>query len=105
MLLSRDDHAAIIRTGYGVEGALPDIIAGRIIRNVMFPLYREGRYDEGTAAGVSSIAEIIRNPELAEELKSKYANDSRREFENDLSGSELFSMYLSFAGAVAPVLR
>ncbi len=104
VLLSRDDQAAIIRTGYGVEGALPDIIAGRIIRNVMFPLYREGRYDEGTAAGVSSIAEIIRNPELAEELKSKYANDSRREFENDLSGSEFFSMYLSFAGAVALVL-
>lgn len=104
VLLSRDDHAAIIRTGYGVEGALPDIIAGRIIRNVMFPLYREGRYDEGTVEGVGSIAEVLRNPELAEELKSKYASDSRRGLDNDLSGAELFNMYLGLAAAVAVAL-
>ena len=104
VLLSRDDHAAIIRTGYGVEGALPDIIAGRIIRNVMFPLYREGKYDEGTVEGVESIAEVLRNPELAEELKSKYANDSRRGLDNDLSGAELFNMYLGLAAAVAVAL-
>lgn len=104
VLLSRDDHAAIIRTGYGVEGALPDIIAGRIIRNVMFPLYREGKYDEGTAAGIGSIAEVLRNPELAEELKSKYASDSRRGLDNDLSGAELFNMYLGLAAAVACAL-
>lgn len=104
VLLSRDDHAAIIRTGYGVEGALPDIIAGRIIRNVMFPLYREGKYDEGTAAGIGSIAEVLRNPELAEELKSKYASDSRRGLDNDLSGAELFNMYLGLAAAVAVAL-
>lgn len=104
VLLSRDDHAAIIRTGYGVEGALPDIIAGRIIRNVMFPLYREGKYDEGTAAGIGSIAEVLRNPELAEELKSKYASDSRRGLDDDLSGAELFNMYLGLAAAVAVAL-
>lgn len=104
VLLSRDDHAAIIRTGYGVEGALPDIIAGRIIRNVMFPLYREGKYDEGTVEGVESIAEVLRNPELAEELKSKYASDSRRGLDNDLSGAELFNMYLGLAAAVAVAL-
>lgn len=104
VLLSRDDHAAIIRTGYGVEGALPDIIAGRIIRNVMFPLYREGKYDEGTAAGIGSIAEVLRNPELAEELKSKYASDSRRGLDNDLSGAELFNKYLGLAATVAVAL-
>lgn len=104
VLLSRDDHAAIIRTGYGVEGALPDIIAGRIIRNVMFPLYREGKYDEGTVEGVESIAEVLRNPELAEELKSKYASDSRRGLDDDLSGAELFNMYLGLAAAVAVAL-
>ena len=104
VLLSRDDHAAIIRTGYGVEGALPDIIAGRIIRNVMFPLYREGKYDEGTEAGIGSISEVLRDPELAEELKSKYANDAHAGFENDLDGNELFTMYLAFAGTIAAVL-
>lgn len=101
LLLSTGDNAAIIRTGYGVEGALPDIIAGRIIRNDMFPLYREGKFDEGTIAGVDRITEVLTNPELAEELKSKYANDSRRGVaDDDLDGEELFNMYLGFAAVV-----
>ena len=104
LLLSRDDNAAIIRTGYGVEGALPDIIAGRIIRNGMFPLYREGKFDDGTIAGVEMISRVLRDPKLAEELKSKYANDSRRQTEDDLSGTELFNMYLGFAAVIAVAL-
>lgn len=100
VLLSRDDHAAIIRTGYGVEGTLPDIVAGRIIRNTMFPLYREGKFDEGTVAGVSTIIKALSDPAVADELKSKYANDSRRGTDDDISGSELFNLYLGFAAVI-----
>lgn len=100
MLISRDDRAAIIRTGYGVEGALPDVIAGRILRDKMFPLFREGDYDGGTRAGVEAVAEVLSNPELAEELKSKYANDAH---EDSLDGDELFGAYLGFAGAIGLV--
>lgn len=100
VLLSRDDHAAIIRTGYGVEGIIPDIVAGRIIRNEMFPLYREGKYDEGTITGVNTIIKALSDPTAAEELKSKYANDSRRGVDDDLSGAELFNMFLGLAVAI-----
>ena len=37
ILISRDDRAVRIRTGYVLEGAVPDIIAGRIIRDKMLP--------------------------------------------------------------------
>lgn len=47
ILVSRGDRAAQIRTGYGLEGVLPDIVAGRILRNDMFPRFREGDYDGG----------------------------------------------------------
>ena len=99
VLLSRDDHKVIIRTGYGVEGALPDIIAGRIIRNEMLPYYREDNYDEGTIAGISTIIGALSDPNVAEELKSKYANDSRRA-DDDLSGTEFFNLFLGFAAVV-----
>ena len=99
VLLSRDDHKVIIRTGYGVEGALPDIIAGRIIRNEMLPYYREDNYDEGTIAGISTIIGALSDPNVAEELKSKYANDSRRA-DDDLSGAEFFNLFLGFAAVV-----
>lgn len=101
LLLSRDDNAAIIRTGYGVEGALPDITAGRIIRNEMFPHYRNGHFDEGTLAGIASISKILRDPKLADELKSRYANDSRLNKNDELSGGELFNIYLGFSATVA----
>ncbi|MDE6370225.1 MAG: TPM domain-containing protein [Duncaniella sp.] len=45
LLISRDDHAVQIRTGYGMEGVVPDIIAGRIIRDEMIPRFREGDFD------------------------------------------------------------
>lgn len=104
VLVARDDRAAIIRTGYGVEGAVPDIIAGRIVRNVMFPDFREGLYDKGTIAGVDALVKVIEDPQYAEELKSKYANDSLRAPENDLSAGDFVTYYLWFALFIALVM-
>lgn len=76
LLLSRDDHAAVIRTGYGVEGAVPDIVAGRIIRNDMIPFFRNDDYDGGIMAGADRLISIVRDPSLAAELRSDKANDA-----------------------------
>lgn len=103
LLLARDDHEVIIRTGYGVEGVLPDIVAGRIIRNEMLPYFRENNYDEGTLTGISTIISALSNPEVADELKSKYANDSHRT-DDDLSGTELFNLFLGFAAFVGAAM-
>ncbi|MCM1255799.1 MAG: TPM domain-containing protein [Duncaniella sp.] len=104
VLVARDDRAAIIRTGYGMEGVIPDIIAGRIIRNVMFPDFREGLYDNGTIAGVDALVKVIEDPQYAEELKSKYGNDSHRASENDLTAGEFVTYYLWFALFIAIVM-
>ncbi len=47
VLVSRDDRKVQIATGYGLEGAIPDVTAGRIIRNIITPNFREGRYFNG----------------------------------------------------------
>ncbi len=47
LLVSRDDRKVQIATGYGLEGAIPDILAGRIIRNLVVPEFREGRFFNG----------------------------------------------------------
>lgn len=49
------DRGIFIATGYGTEGALPDILAGRIIRNTMAPFFRQQRYYEGIDAGLNDI--------------------------------------------------
>ncbi|MEN9415455.1 MAG: hypothetical protein RLZ62_1759, partial [Bacteroidota bacterium] len=62
------ERGIFIATGYGTEGALPDITAGRIIRNTMAPFFRENRYYEGIDAGINDIiqalsGEFVREPE------------------------------------------
>lgn len=82
VLISRDDRKAVIRTGYGMEGLMPDIISGRIIRNIMAPNFREGNYDAGTIASVNEISRIVTTPGATEELLSKYNNDMRQDEED-----------------------
>ncbi len=46
--------------GRGLEGVLTDLLAGRIVDNVIRPLFKEGRYDEGVKAGVGTIIQACR---------------------------------------------
>jgi uncharacterized protein len=48
-----------IETGYGIEGILPDITAGRILDNYVIPEFRKGDYGAGLLAGVQAIAGVI----------------------------------------------
>lgn len=83
MLIVNDTHDIVIRTGYGAEGPLPDIVAGRIIRNEMFPPFRRGDYDAGVIAGLSKISDVLTDPAVREELKSEYGNNQRKKREPD----------------------
>ena len=47
ILASRDDRKVFIATGYGLEGAIPDALAGRIIQSVIVPNFRQGQFYEG----------------------------------------------------------
>ncbi len=44
-----------IGTGYGLEGALPDILAAKIIDHEITPAFREGNFYQGLAQGVEAI--------------------------------------------------
>lgn len=78
LLIVKDQRKAVIRTGDGAEGVLPDIVCGRILREDMFPRFKEGDFDGGTLAAVERMSRVIADPSYADELKSSIANDSRR---------------------------
>lgn len=90
ILIVKDQHKVTIRTGYGLEGVLPDITCGRIIREVMAPAFREENYDAGTLAAVAVIDEIVSDPSVAEE----YRSDARDADEAASEGEDAFSVYL-----------
>lgn len=92
VLISTGDRRAAIRTGYGVEGVLPDVIASRIIRNDMAPHFREGDYEGGVLAALNTIHAALTDDEAREYLMSEYANDA--DAGDDIDGETLFKAYL-----------
>ena len=55
VLVSPAERRLRIEVGYGLEGTLTDVAAGRIIRNVITPRFKEGNYDGGLIEGTSAI--------------------------------------------------
>lgn len=48
-----------IEVGYGLEGVLPDILAGQIINQIMKPAFRKGDYYQGLDQATTAIMKII----------------------------------------------
>ena len=47
ILISRDDRELRIEVGYGLEGAIPDAMANRIVQDVLVPNFRDGNVYQG----------------------------------------------------------
>ena len=60
------DRKVRIEVGYGLEGALPDVTAFRIIEEQITPRFRGGDYPGGLEAGVSAIIAATRGEYKAE---------------------------------------
>ncbi|MFH1067650.1 MAG: TPM domain-containing protein [bacterium] len=54
------DRRMYIQVGYGLEGALPDVICKRIIENELKPRFRNGDFDGGLTAGVHAIMQATK---------------------------------------------
>jgi uncharacterized protein len=75
VLVSKNDRKMFIATGYGVEGALPDAIANRIVERVMTPAFREGRFYAGLDRGTDAIIEATMGEYTAAESVSSSDSD------------------------------
>lgn len=98
ILVAKDLRRAAIRPGYGLEGVLPDITCGRILRNDMFPNFKNGDYDAGVLAALRSIESILTDPEVAEEIRSAEADaDFRPRHADDEDLGDFFKAYFAVA--------
>ncbi len=66
LLVARNDRKARIEVGYGLEGVLPDALAGQIVRNEIAPHFRQGDYYGGLRAGLDAIMSATKNEYQAE---------------------------------------
>src|SRR5688572_31953205 len=59
LVVAKDDRALRIEVGYGLEGALNDATANRIIRELIVPRFREGDFYGGINAGLDRMMRVI----------------------------------------------
>jgi uncharacterized protein len=59
LLVAKDDRRVRIEVGRGLEGALPDAIANRIIDESITPRFKSGDFDGGIEAGVDKMIAVI----------------------------------------------
>jgi len=66
LIVSKQERKIRIEVGYGLEGRLTDLTAGRIIDLVIKPRFKQGDFDGGFIAGVSSLIDATRGEFRAE---------------------------------------
>jgi len=59
IIVAKDDRKMRIEVGYGLEPVLTDLVAGRIIDELMRPKFRANDYRGGLSAAVQQVAKVI----------------------------------------------
>jgi len=85
LLIAKNDRKIRIEVGYGLEGSLTDLTAGRIIDNIITPQFRNGNFNQGVVAGVSAMISAVHGEFNAQDYSSSKDEDSGK-----LSGFFLF---------------
>jgi len=64
LIVAKDDRKLRIEVGYGLEGAIPDAIAKRVISEIITPYFKTGDFAGGIDAGVSQLIKLIAGESL-----------------------------------------
>jgi len=92
LLVAMSDRKVRIEVGYGLEGAIPDGKAGRILDEYVIPYFKEGEYDKGIYYGYLAIAK-----EVAREYGVEITGTSDLpERGTDISGLSIIIIVIAF---------
>lgn len=69
MLIAKDDRKMRIEVGRGLEGAIPDLIAKRVITEVMSPHFKQGDFYGGINAASDTLIALIQGEQLPKPKK------------------------------------
>jgi len=66
VVIAKEERAVRIEVAYGLESKIPDIVAGRIIRNEVIPNFKNNDYDTGIKKALYYILEALGDEKLSE---------------------------------------
>jgi uncharacterized protein len=81
VLVAPNEREMRIEVGYGLEGILPDGLAGEIIRDNFIPRFRNNDYNGGIRDGVLRVADIVEKQQvLTPEELARFNQSSGNDF-------------------------
>ena len=103
LLISKNDRAMRIEVGYGLEGKMTDLMAGRIIRDVITPRFRAGQFDQGVLEGVQAMIQVTRG-EFKADPQARPEGKGAPDYGGFLSLAVVFLVLIRLLGRVRPAL-
>ena len=97
LLVAKDDRTVRIETGYGLEGAIPDAVANRVIQEYLVPKFRAGDFGGGIEDATAVLVKLVDSEPLPEPVSRNRDGDARG------GGAWLPALVVAFI--VANVLR
>jgi len=96
LLIAKNDRKMRIEVGYGLEGVITDIMAGRIIREYITPEFRRGNFYGGILSGLEQIANLIKGESLPPPTSNRgsSSNDPGALLPFMIFGSSFLSVFL-----------
>ncbi|MGZ3534227.1 MAG: TPM domain-containing protein, partial [Thermodesulfobacteriota bacterium] len=94
LIVSKQERKIRIEVGRGLEGRLTDLMAGRIIDQVITPRFKQGDFDAGFIAGASALISATRGEFKAEQ----------RPIQRKQKGFPPFLTFLLFLGVFVLIL-
>ena len=93
LVVAKDDRKVRIEVGYGLEGAIPDITAGRVIQEYMVPKFRQGDYAGGIVDATAQLVRLVDGEALPEPVASNRTGTD--------SGDEwLYALFAAFIASL-----
>ena len=99
VLLVLDQRRIVFRTGYGLEGVLPDAICKRIQTQYILPRFKEGNYDQGMLDGITAVSRILTDPAAVEEITAPQQVQGL-----EIDWGRIFNIYLTVSLVVSHIL-
>lgn len=90
ILVAKQDRKIRIEVGYGLEGAIPDIMAGRIIREILNPAFKKGDFYGGFDRATSALIQLA-SGEFTGQLAEKSSSE-----DNNMASFIIFILFVIF---------
>src|ERR1043166_2628580 len=100
LVIAKNDRHLRIEVGYGLEGALTDVTAKRIIDEDITPKFKAGDFAGGISAGVDRMIRIINGEKLPAPEPPHWQPSTRSFDPGDLFNPFLIIPVLLFGGAI-----